>query len=159
MKQFSIFNVKPTLALLGMVLVLCICSVAAQGPRTTFNQIQFVIKTGGDDLRGNSSATATLVSPNGTTLQVLTLKEKDKGSWDNNSTHTVSLPLSPSRSAADIGRIVIALQTHNGLGQQDDNWIVDNVIVTLSNSGGPQSPLAYASGSPLQKIKIGRAHV
>jgi hypothetical protein len=48
------------------------------------NEIQFVIGTGGDDLRGDSSATATLKAANGATLQVITLKGQNQGDWGNN---------------------------------------------------------------------------
>ncbi len=53
----------------------------ARGPAGTFNSIQFAIQTGGDDLRGDSSARVTLLSANGATLQVLTLKDKDQPGW------------------------------------------------------------------------------
>jgi microsomal dipeptidase-like Zn-dependent dipeptidase len=125
----------------------------ASSPPGTFNQITFVIGTGNDDLRGDSSATATLLSPNGATLQVITLKDQhDNHSWANGTSHTIPTPLNPPRSLAEIGQIVIGLQTHNGFGESDDNWNVDNVVVTLSNNGAGQTQLAGGSGAPLQRL-------
>ena len=49
----------------------------AVGRAQTFNQIKFVIGTGSDDLRGDSSATAALMASNGTTLQTITLKSQN----------------------------------------------------------------------------------
>jgi len=124
----------------------------AVGPAGTFNQIQFIIGTGGDDLRGDSSASATLLSPNGRTLQVLQLKTQNEGGWGNNTTHTVSVPLNPQRKAAEIGHIVITLASHNGLGQTDDNWNVQKVDVSLSNNGVNGHELVSGAGNPLQRL-------
>jgi hypothetical protein len=138
--------------LLSAVFILVLFQAAGQTPQT-FNQIQFTITTGDDNLRGDSSATATLISPGGVTLQVLTLKDQhDNNSWDNNSTHIVSLTLSPPRSAADIGQIVVALQTHNGPFENDDKWNVNSVTVTLANNGAGQTQLVSGSGNPLQIV-------
>ena len=54
-------------------------------PKATFNQITFNIETGGDDLRGDSSATASVVLPGGT--QTFTLKAQSDPGWPNNSDH------------------------------------------------------------------------
>jgi microsomal dipeptidase-like Zn-dependent dipeptidase len=122
------------------------------GAAGTFNGIQFVVKTGGDDLRGNSSASLTLESPNGTTLQQLTLHAQNSGSWDNNSTHTVSLELKPPRKPCDIGHIAITLTSHNGFGETDDNWNVESINVTLTNNGVGQQEWGGGSGDPLQRL-------
>jgi microsomal dipeptidase-like Zn-dependent dipeptidase len=124
----------------------------AAGAAGTFNGIQFTVKTGGDDLRGDSTASVTLESPNGMTLQQLTLHAKDSGSWDNNTTHTVSLELKPPRKPCDIGHIAITMTSHNGFGETNDNWNVENVNITLTNNGvGPQ-PWGGGSGDPLQRL-------
>ena len=50
-----------------------------------FNSIRFIVHTGGDDLRGDSSAAAELFSVNGQALK-LDPKSENAGSWGNNST-------------------------------------------------------------------------
>jgi hypothetical protein len=63
------------------------------GPVGIFNQITFEIATGSDDLRSNSVATAKLVTSTGAQLQAIELKKQSDQSWDKNSIHTVSKPL------------------------------------------------------------------
>lgn len=134
--------------LIFLFLPLCAGLAAAQ----TFSQIQFTIVTGGDDLRGDSSATATLQAANGAPLQVITLKTQNDGGWGNFSTHVVNANLNPARTAASIARIAITLTSHNGFGESDDNWNVQSVVVTLSNGGGGAIQLMSSSGDPLARL-------
>src|SRR5271157_5240528 len=129
---------------------LIVPSSASAAP--TFNQIQFVIVTGGDDLRADSSATAALLGANGTTLQVIALKNQTQPGWNNNSTHAVTAALAPPQPASAIGRIVITLTSHNAPFETDDNWNIQSVTVNLSNNGANQLQLLGASGSPLVRL-------
>ncbi len=77
-------------------------SLAASAPPGVtgpFDQIQFGIVTGSDDLRGNSTAVATLFTASGFTLARLALKQRTDPAWDENSTHVptfnLALALSP----------------------------------------------------------------
>src|SRR5262249_8636165 len=120
-------------------------------PPGSYNQIQFVIGTGDDDLRGDSTATATLLAPNGKTLQVIPLKVQDEPAWNNNTIHTVTAALYPERPAASIGHIVISLNSHNSFAESDDNWNVQSVSAALLNNGR-RMPLMSASGAPLDRL-------
>jgi hypothetical protein len=122
------------------------------GPPGTFDEIQFVITTGGDDLRGDSSATATLLAPSGATLQVIPLKAQNQPSWDNNSTHTVSHSLSSPLGLFAIADIVITLKSHNSLLETDDNWNVQDVVVSLSNNGSGAKRILHAFGDPMVRL-------
>ena len=121
-------------------------------PTGTFNQVQFVIGTGSDDLRGDSSATATLKGTNGTVLQVIDLKPQSKSDWGNNSSHTVDAPLTTPLKPSDIVQIVITLTSHNGFGETDDNWNVNSVNVSLSNNGSGAQQVMSFSGNPLKRL-------
>jgi hypothetical protein len=120
--------------------------------QVTYNQIQFMVVTGGDDLRGDSSATATLQAPNGATLQVISLKAQNQSSWDNNSTHTVTAGLNPPRSPSAIGRIVITLQSHDNATETLDNWDMQSVVVSLSNHGAGGSSVHYDDSFPRSSL-------
>jgi len=123
------------------------------GPSGTFNQILFVIGTGGDDLRGDSSATATLLSPNGNILQAFSIKTQNQSeSWANNSTHVVSAPLKPPRSACAIGHIELTLQSHKHGAETDDNWNVQSVSASLSNNGGLPTRWLNIAGDPVARL-------
>jgi hypothetical protein len=124
----------------------------AQTPSSTkFDSIRFVILTGGDDLRGDSSATAELFSVNGQPLQTLTLKAENAGGWSNNSTHTVNAKLSQPLSGDQIGRVAITLTSHNGIFESDDNWNINRVSVQLYD-GNNTYQLATVSGNPYVRL-------
>jgi hypothetical protein len=122
------------------------------GPAGTFNEIQFVIGTGGDDLRGDSSAIATLQAANGSTLQTIALKQQNASSWNQNTSNTVTAPLNPALLPSQISHVVITLTSHNSLTETDDNWNVQNVSISLSNNGtGPHGLMSF-SGAPLARL-------
>jgi len=122
------------------------------GPPGTFNTIAFDVKTGGDDLRGDSSARITLESPNGNNLQELTLKAKDGEHWENSSEHTVQLVLKPQRTPCSIAHVWITLASHNSIGETDDNWNVQRINIAVSNNGVNPQVLGGGSGDPLQRL-------
>jgi hypothetical protein len=124
----------------------------AQTPSSTkFDSIRFVVHTGGDDLRGDSSATAELFSVNGQALQTVTLKTQKAGGWSNNSTHTVAAKLTQSLSADEIGRIAVTLTSHNGFLETDDNWNINEITIQLYN-GSATNQLADVKGNPYVRL-------
>ena len=103
---------------LNLTIMTCLATVMPGGSLRAqvakFNQIDITIQTGGDDLRKSSSATATLESPKGVQLQVITLKGHNQGSFDNNSMHKIHADLKHPMTRAEIGHIVIALPGAQG---------------------------------------------
>jgi hypothetical protein len=85
----------------------------------TYNQIRFVIGTGGADLRGDCQATATLKATNGSTLKTITLYSGSGSGWPNNSTNTVTANLSPALSRSQIASIEITQIEHNGFTETE----------------------------------------
>lgn len=119
-------------------------------PQETFDEITFNIVTGGDDLRGDSSATVTVDLPGGN--QTFTLKAQSDPGWGNNSDHVKSFTLSgAARPLSDFGNITITLTSHNGFLETDDNWNIQSVLVTLSGSSGGAT-LMSKSGNPLARL-------
>jgi len=124
--------------------------VAAFGP-----SIRFDVNTGSDDLRGDSSSTVALLAPNQGTLQTLTLKAQNQGSWGNNSTHAVVTGLRPATIAtgADpLGSFVLRLTSHNGTFETDDNWNVENLAVVVKDPGGNVQCSFAQGGDPLVRL-------
>lgn len=140
------------LTLLGASIALIPHRGQAQSPSSTkFDSIRFVVHTGGDDLRGDSSATAELFSVNGQALQTLTLKAQNAGSWGNNSTHTVEAKLAQPLSGDEIGRVAVTLTSHNGMFETDDNWNVNEITMQLYN-GSSTYQLADVKGNPYVRL-------
>jgi hypothetical protein len=108
--------------------------------------IQFVITTDGDDLRGDSSATATLFGANGAMLQVITLKAQNDPGWGDNTTNSVKSELNPPASALD--HIDITLTSHPNITEGPDNWNIQEVQVIVFNTDIGTKQLADASGNP-----------
>jgi hypothetical protein len=120
-------------------------------PQTpTFNQITFNIGTGGDDLRGDSSAVANVVV-NGQT-QTFTLKAQSDGGWGNNSDHVKTFNISgPPQPRSAFGPIKIILTSHNSFFETDDNWNIQSVNISLNGSSG-SACLLKQSGNPLARL-------
>jgi len=117
---------------------------------TTFNQIVFNIGTGGDDLRGDSSATATVKI--GGHSQAFTLKAQSDPGWGNNSDHVKTFTIAgPAQPLSAFGSVTITLTSHNSLFETDDNWNIQNVWITLNGSGGSTTWLTR-SGNPFARL-------
>ena len=112
------------------------------------NRITFDIVTGADDLRQDSSATATIVIAG--IAQTFTLKAQNAAAWGNGSDNVVAITV-PAQPSSAFGPITITLTSHNGAFETDDNWNVQSVRATLSN--GTTSPcLVFGSGNPLKRL-------
>jgi hypothetical protein len=122
------------------------------GPAGTFNQIHFVVRTGNDDLRGDSSATAILRSIDGSAAQTVTLKKQTDPGWGNNTTSDMTFDLNAPRNPAQVGVIVITLTSHNSSTESDDNWNIQGVEATLCNNGAGPRILVTRSGNPLARL-------
>jgi hypothetical protein len=125
-------------------------TVVPAGP--TFSQIEFVIVTGSDDLRGDSSANAVIQAPNGSTIQVITLKAQNQSGWNNNSTHDLVFALNPPQPISQLQNILITLTSHDSFGESDDNWNVQSVNITVFNPGQPAQCLINSGGDPLARL-------
>ncbi|MGH9404463.1 MAG: neprosin family prolyl endopeptidase [Terriglobia bacterium] len=119
-------------------------------PSSLFNQIAFNISTGGDDLRGDSSATASIALPGGT--QTFTLKAQSDPGWGNNSDHVKVFNISgPAQPLSAFGPITITLRSHNSFLETDDNWNIQTVGITANGSSG-SACLLNQSGNPLARL-------
>jgi hypothetical protein len=116
----------------------------------TFNQITFNIGTGGDDLRGDSSATASVALPGGT--QTFTLKAQSDPGWGNNSDHvkTFTIAGAPQPLSA-FGAITITLTSHDGFLETDDNWNIQSVDISVNGASG-SATLLNEAGNPLARL-------
>jgi hypothetical protein len=125
-----------------------------------FHQIRFIVGTGGDNLRADSTATADVFLKNSGVFTV-TLKAKNAGSWDNGTIHgpiefvipgTVTLPT----SAEALSGVRINLIQGGGFGETDDNWDISSLQVSLFNPGGqPLCQLNLVGSSQLQDGSTG----
>ena len=116
----------------------------------TFDQITFSIGTGSDDLRGDSSATASVVLPNGS--QTFTLKAQSDPGWGNGSNNARTFPIAgPPQVLPSFGAITITLTSHNSFGETDDNWNIQYLQVTVDGPSG-NNLLCNQSGNPLARL-------
>jgi hypothetical protein len=116
----------------------------------TFNQVTFTILTGGDDLRGDSSATASIQFAGGS--QTFTLKAQSDAGWGNNSTHTKTFSIAgPPVLLSAFGTITITLTSHDGLFETPDNWNIQSLSVSASGSSGVAEVFS-GSGNPLARL-------
>lgn len=122
-------------------------------PPTQFNQMRFVIATGGDNLRSDSEAQALVTAPNGVLIQTIELKaQNDSNEWANNTTKDLTFNLNSPMGFSAIGAVTIALIEHDGFGESDDNWNVQSVNITLQNNGANATCFANVTGSPFVRL-------
>lgn len=122
-------------------------------PPATFNQIRFVIGTGGDDLRSDSEAKASLLNAQGAIIQVIELKaQNDSNSWANNTVKDLTFNLNTPQPLSALNSLVIRLISHNGIFETDDNWNVQTLNATVSNSGANAKCLADVAGNPFIRL-------
>jgi Pro-kumamolisin, activation domain len=122
--------------------------------------IRFIVGTGDDNLRNDSTATANVFLKNGGQFTV-TLKAKNAGDWENGTTHgpidisipdTVTLPT----IAEGLSGVQINLIQGGGGLETDDNWDISTLQVSLFNPGTSQvCQLNLVGSSELQDGSTG----
>jgi hypothetical protein len=120
--------------------------VSAFGP-----SIQLSIGTGGDDLRGDSSAVAALNKPGGATFEDVTLKTQSESGWGNNTGHIVVDSFNQSSQTA-LGQVAITLTSHDSFLESPDNWNIQNLLATVFSPTGSILCRQSLSGDPLARL-------
>jgi len=113
------------------------------------SNLQITILTGGDDLRGDSSATAYILVVEGEgTEEYSTLLKTD-----NDTTHgPIVWDLPPGIANTRISRFGIRMQSHESATETSDNWNINSVLVTYPDGAGGQSVLVDVAGGPLVRL-------
>jgi hypothetical protein len=122
---------------------------------TDITTLELTVVTGGDDLRGDSSATASLIVGDGNRTREYStqLKSETDSSWGNDTTHGPILwNLPPGVTTDNISRLGIRLHSHENDGETPDNWDITSVHVTYPIDGGGQGVLLDLSGGPLVRL-------
>ncbi len=133
------------------------CGSTAPPPTGNFNVLMFTIGTGGDDLRDNSSATASIII-NGQT-QEFTLKAQNAAAWSNDSSHQALFLVGMPQPANQFGDVTIALQSHNGAFQSDDNWNIQSIAAKLIAKSGAEACYLNVSGDPFSRLSGSQSQV
>lgn len=112
--------------------------------------LQFIIKTGGDDLRQNSVATVTVRFANGSSS---TYQLNRLNNWPNGSTRTVNINLPQGTRPTDISGITLNFASgSSGPFDTGDNWNVDQVEVKYSCYNISATTIAFGRGTPLVRF-------
>jgi hypothetical protein len=113
--------------------------------------VKFTILTDGDDLRGNSSATAALQSPSSATFSNITLKAQSDSGWGNNESH-IAAGLLGAPSAGQLARVAVTLTSHNGFLENNDTWKIQSVKIEALDSSGNNLCSQLLTGNPLAQL-------
>jgi len=143
---------RPLLLAFAIAAVLASLALLPQAASAqVMNSVQFWILTGGDDLRGDSDAKATIAFANGAS-NTFTLKNQGDPSWDNNTLHSPGpFALGPVDYFA-ITSISITLTSHNSGFEGDDNWNINQVVINVQGPGGGPYCIVNLSGNPLSRL-------
>ena len=96
--------------------------------------VQLQVATGGDDLRGDSSATIAAFSNTQALLQTFNLKPQNQPGFGNGTIYQQMFGFSGT-TTSQVASFVITLTSHNGLGETDDNWNVQGVVGQITDAG------------------------
>jgi hypothetical protein len=126
----------------------CVLSLSAAigGP-----SIEYTPGTGGDDLRGDSSASSNLEASSGTTFQTPSLKSQNQPSWDDNSTHVRVLQINQPQPSP-LGNVAITLTSHDSGLETPDNWNIQSIDLKVRNPNGSTFCDQTYSGNPLARL-------
>jgi hypothetical protein len=122
---------------------------AIANPSTVISSLTVDIRTGGDDLRGGSQATAILVLADGTVWR----RPLNSGAeWKNDALHSVVWALPRAVTAGEIRRF--GIETNFGGGTSGDNWNVDRLAVRWSGPAGSRAAgtLLVRDGRPFLRL-------
>ncbi len=118
------------------------------------DSIEVTVGTGGDDLRNNSVAWASVTFRNGSEARV-SLNNGD--GLSNNTVRTFTIPVVPQRKVSDLAKLTIHHESRNGFLQHDDNWDLD-LVRLRTNGPDPVTEVLSAGGSGLLKRFTGQDH-
>lgn len=130
----------------------CVLTFAAAIPGPS---IEYTFGTGGDDLRGDSSATSAMETSSGTGFQTVTLKPQSQPEWPNNSTHVRVFQFNqpqPPLVPSDLGNVAVTLTSHDSGVEGPDNWNIQNLGLKLRNPNGSIICSPSLSGNPLARL-------
>ena len=132
-------------------------------PPGTFEIVEFVIGTGGDNLAQGSQAWASFTLPTGAPLKC-TLHDSNAPTWNNNSSNTVvcllhDLPMTLSQLRKN--NIIISTDgggsfktTLSNPVPSGDNWNLQSVTINAYNQGDAANCVFTASGNPLHRFTL-----
>jgi Pro-kumamolisin, activation domain len=111
-------------------------------PNEPLSEIRFIIGTGGDDLRNDSTATADVFLKNGGQF-TQTIHPQNSGSWGNGSTQgpiDLAIPnnVIPPTTLEGLSGVRINLIQGGSFPETDDNWDISTLQVSLFNPGSEQ---------------------
>jgi hypothetical protein len=119
--------------------------IASFGPTVQLN-----IATGGDDLRGSSTATASLERTDLTSIRSVTLKGTRDPGFGGGSTHIVVAGY--GGGATELANLGVTLTSHNGFIETDDNWNIDRLSLRLLAPSGALICQQDLAGDPLARL-------
>ena len=111
--------------------------------------LDFVIGTGGDDLRSDSVLTAIVFYKNGATSSK---NLNDGNGWGNSTTHQVTMPLLSNVHYSDIIGVKLVFDQGGG-GINGDNWNMQSLEIFAEDSTNGESFRAFSQvGNPLRRF-------
>lgn len=121
-------------------------SSAITGP-----SLEYTVGTGGDNLRGDSSATSDMEGINGVAFQTVSLKTESQPSWDDNTTRVRVFEINQPQ-ASPLGNVAVTLTSHNHGLETNDNWNIQNADLKVRNPNGTVFCDTTVSGNPAARL-------
>ena len=129
-------------------LVPCSETGAVAAPDEVVDAIRVTLRTGGDDLRGNSHIFLQLGIPGSVSFE----QSLNNGAgWGGGSVNTVTVPLPSRPTASQIAWFGLRFHSGDCLACDTDNWNLDQLSVELLTAAGPRAFLGRV-GAPFLRF-------
>lgn len=117
------------------------------------SSLEMTIRTGSDELRGDSPPTSSFRTADPPASIPPSSRRKSDPIWSNNSSNgAIIWNLPPGVTHKNVQRFGISLRSHDSGFETHDNWNVNSVLVTYPGPGGAQVPLVQEGGVPLSRL-------
>lgn len=112
----------------------CSATGTVAGPAETVSAVRVTVRTGGDDLRGNSHIFMQLGLPTPFEQSL-----NGGAGWGNGSTNVVTVPLPAGTTAGQIASFGLRFHSGDCVFCTTDNWNLDEIRVELITPGGARA--------------------
>jgi hypothetical protein len=113
-------------------------------------QAQFIISTGDDSIRGDSTATVQVFGSNKSAPPFLQANLPTGG--QNGDVFNIKLAVPANAPPINQWQVVLTLTSHNSFIETDDHWHVDGVNVMEWGANQPENCVLRATGEPLADL-------
>jgi hypothetical protein len=123
----------------------------APNPNQQLTNLHWRIQTGDDDVRSGSNVFGQVVILQGNQVMTIGKSLNDGNEWSNGSTNDADIGLPPIQ-LRDVDGVRITFSSGSCFFCTEDNWNMNNVVITYKDDNGQDLILFQDVGNPLHRF-------